>query len=122
MTLNNSSRIERRKGPDIWMKIVSWASIAGWIVLFAIIYILSKAKPQTENFFDKMLNVRLRKTWDIDLAQYAFYLMIFLLIFSFSTFIINIKRHKRKTDRYSPSIILMFIFSVMGIISYIAFL
>jgi formate hydrogenlyase subunit 3/multisubunit Na+/H+ antiporter MnhD subunit len=118
MTLNKTSHSERRKGPDIWVRAISWSSVAGWSLLFLIICILSKAKPEAETFFDKMLKVHLRKTWDIDLAQYAFYLMIFLLFLSVSTFIVNIKRHRRKTDRYSISIILMIVFSIIGIIAY----
>lgn len=110
---------KRRVGPDIWMRVISWIGFFSWFVLFSILYILTKARPQIEGYIDKLLSVHLRKSWDLDLARYAFYLMIFLLLSSIFGFFVNKRRHKRKEDRYNISIIIMFFLSLFGIFYYL---
>lgn len=110
--------MKRRRGPDIWVKLISWFEIISWVILFITLYVITKAKPQVENFFDKFLKVSLRKTWDLELAQYAFYLMIILLTLSICALVVNSKRHRRKSDRYSFTLILMSMVSFIGIVIY----
>ena len=113
------SHPKRRQGPDIWARIISWIGFSSWFILFTILYIMTKAGPEVEGFFDRLLNVHLRKTWDLELASYAFYLMIFLFVFSVFGFFANIKRHRRKEDKFSISILIMIILSILGIIYYL---
>lgn len=108
--------VDRRKGPDFWAKWVSWAGIIVWIIVFVIVFIVDKAKPRVENFIDRMFHVTLRKTWDTSLMLYAFYLLLFLFLLCALTIIINMYRHRRKTDRFNPTVIFFGIASLIGII------
>lgn len=112
--------VDRRKGPDIVVKFLKAASFFIWAIIIVIIIIMNQAKPQVENFFSRLLNVPLRESWDIDLLRYAFYLSDIMLVFSIFAFILNMGRHRRKTDKYSKSIIIMIIFSLGVILFYLS--
>lgn len=118
--MSNNQRIfyERRKGPDILVKLITWISLINWLIVTAIIAIIAMASPKTETFFDRLMEVRVNKSLNEELAQYAFYLMVVLLLLSIVGLIINSRRHRRKTDRYRVSLVLTGIFSVLGIIIY----
>lgn len=108
--------VDRRKGPDFWVKWVRRVGIIVWIIVIAIIFIIDKAKPPLESFLDRMFNIQLRKTWDDSLMFYAFCLLLFLFLLCAFTMVINIYRHRRKTDRFNPTVIFFGITSMIGII------
>jgi hypothetical protein len=116
---NNKIVMDRRKGPDFWVKWVNWIGIFVWIIVIAIITITDIAKPQVNNFFERALNVQMRTYWNINLMQYAFYLLLFLFTLCIFTIVINIIRHRRKTDRFNPIVITFAVLSFLGIIIYI---
>ena len=101
------------------MKSLAWLGAIGWLVMFAVLFLLDQAKPQVENFFDRMFGVKRRATWDLELARYIFYLMILGLALSGLGLGINAKRHRRKKDKYRISLILLGLFSILGIILYL---
>ena len=49
----NKTIIERRKGPDLWGKVLGWLGVFGWFLMFVALFIIDRAKPQTENIFTK---------------------------------------------------------------------
>lgn len=112
-------RIERRRGPDIWVKSIGWAKLTAWLLALSIVIILSVAKPQIETFFDRMFQVAVRKTWNYSLVQRALYMTVLLLFICISALVINSKRKRRKDDRYSISLIAFGVFSIVIIIVYL---
>lgn len=119
MEPNDRKFIERRKGPDIWVRLVHWLGITAWIIMFFILAITDRAKPQVENFFDRFFKVQVRNSWNYSLVQWSFYLMILLSVLCVIGLLVNAKRHKRKGDRYSFSLIVMLILAVVGILMYL---
>ncbi|MCX8128795.1 MAG: hypothetical protein N3I35_01695 [Clostridia bacterium] len=119
MSGNRRIFVERRKGPDMLTKWVKWTGIIGWFIIISVVFIISEAKPRVENFFDRLFNVKLRKTWDEDLLRYSFILMILLFLLCTIAMIFNILRHRRKTDRFNKSIILLGLASLLGSIIYL---
>lgn len=115
----NKNYAERRRGPDIFVKLVHWIGIIAWIFATIILVIIEAAKPEFETFFDRMLNLHLRTTWDLDVAQYAFLFMLLLFYVCVIAILINSRRMKRKTDRFNKSIIALAILSLIGIVVYI---
>ncbi|MFT9493470.1 hypothetical protein [Anaerosolibacter sp.] len=111
---------DRRKGPDLWVKLINWLGITAWGIMFFILYITDRARPPMETFFDRLFKVQVRQTWNLDLLQYALYLMITLCVLCVAGLLINVKRHRRKTDRYNISLILMMGLGVFSIIMYFA--
>jgi len=110
---------ERRKKPDalcMWLEI---ASIAVWVIFFCVLFFFESARPQIETFFDRFFGLEVRETWDYSKLNIAFYLLVFLLLFSAFSIFLNFKRLKRSTDRLRKSFIISLIGSVIGIIIYL---
>ncbi|MCL5290084.1 MAG: hypothetical protein ACOY35_00180 [Bacillota bacterium] len=110
------SFVEKRQGVDFWVKFVKTAAIFVWAAMFIILVIIDRAKPQVENFFSNLFQISLRQSWDSDLLAYAFSLSVAMLGFSVFAFIINMKRHRRKSDKYSKSILAMIFFTLAVIL------
>lgn len=113
---------ERRRGPDLWVKSLSWICIAGWLFMVAAMFIFAKAKPQVETFIERHYNIQLRATWDMEVMRYIFYLMLLGLVISAIGLVINIKRHRRQSDEFRISLILLGLICIFGIILYHFFL
>lgn len=112
---------KRRHGPDFLVKYITCMKYLSWFFLLVIITLISKASPRMEGFFDRLLNVHLRSTWDTDLARIAFYLMFLLFILCIFGIIANAKRNRRNYDKLSFSIIFSTFLSVLGMILYLIF-
>ena len=119
MPQDNGLPKNKRKGPDLLISLINWISVAGWILIIAVLVIIGKAQPAMVTFWDRLLQTGVDSSWDIELAQYAFYLMVVLLFLGLAGLFMNSKRHKRKTDRYRVSLIVMTLFSVAGIAVYL---
>jgi hypothetical protein len=120
MSYKRVEHYDRRRGPDLWVKLVHWLGITAWGIMFFIIFITDRARPPMETFFDRLFKVQVRQTWDLDLLQYALYLMITLCVLCIAGLLINTKRRRRKTDRYNISLILMMGLGIFSIIMYFA--
>ena len=109
-------RPERRKGPDLWVKVLGWFAVFGWFLMFIVLIIIDKAKPESENMYTRSANVEVRTTWDQGLTNYIFYLMISGLCISIIGLVLNSRRHHRANDRFRLTLILLGIISFFGII------
>ncbi len=109
-------RIDRRSGPDFWVKFINAMSLLVWAVMIIILLLIDKAKPEIESFFSNLFQLQLRQSWDLHFLTISFILSIFMLIFTSFTLFVNRKRHRRKTDKYSKSVIIMMFFSLFIII------
>lgn len=86
--------------------------------MFAALFVLGLAKPPVETFFDRQFHVVIRSTWDLELARYILFLMIFGLWISGVSLTINVKRNRRKEDEFRVSLILLGLISFLGIVVY----
>ena len=110
---------ERRKGPDKWIRAMKTFAMICWALFVFSFYLVSKAQPQLESFFERWLNVKVREGWDEKMLFYTFILMLVIFYFSCFGLIINTRRHKRKTDKYSPALIFLLITSMIGVVVYV---
>jgi len=115
----NRRHIERRKGSDLWLRLLTWSGLVSGISLFAVLIITAMAKPQVETFFDRFYNLRLRRSWDMDLMNYIFYLLLLCLVCSLGGLIINSRRRRRKEDHICASLIVMLCTSLFGLALYL---
>ncbi len=110
---------ERRKGPDLWVKVLGWLGVFGWFLMFMALFIIDRAKPEDENIFTKAAKIEVRTTWNQELTNYLFYLMIFGLCISIIGIVINSRRHHREDDRFRLNLIILGIISIFGIIKFL---
>ena len=114
-----NKRIERRKGPDIWIKSLTWFGIIGWIFMIVTFIIFHEARPESETSIVGFYQGQLGTEWDTDLVPYFIVLSAFILFLSSFGLFINSQRHNRKNDKYRVSLILLVIISVFGLIYYL---
>ncbi len=117
MTVTNTRmQQDRRKGPDPWIKALEWLGVFGWLLMFAALFIFDRAKPQSENILVKAAKVEAYNTWNQELINALFYLMIFGLCISIIGIAINSRRYRRKDDRFRITLIILGMISIFGII------
>ena len=109
---------ERRKGPDLWLKLLTWSGLLSGICLVAALFVTALAKPEVETFFDRFYNLRLRRSWDMDLFHYIFYLLLLCLFSSFGGLLINSRRKRRKNDYTRASLVVTLVISLVGLAFY----
>lgn len=111
--------VDRRRGPDFWVKAIGYSKYIAWFLALLVLILLSFAKPEVETFFDRMFGVDVRKTWNYELVKKAVYVSILLYFLCASAFVVNSTRKKRKEDRYSITFILVGIISFIGLVIYL---
>lgn len=115
----HSDKQDRRKGPDIWLYMIQLIGMISWALMLPLLYLVDRAKPQFETLFDKMFDLQVRSTWDLDLYKWAVLLMFFLLFISGVGLIINKTRSRRREDYYRINLIIIFLLSAAGILYYV---
>lgn len=117
--VGHNVRQERRKGPDIWLRMIQWIGLISWGLMLPLLYLIDRAKPEFETLFDKMFDLQVRSTWNLDVYRWAVFLMVFLLILSGVGLVINKTRNRRREDYYRINLIIIFLLSAAGIMYYI---
>ena len=115
--LPHASRRHRRRDPLLLA--LRWLSLVGWLALLAALFVLAEARPPVETFFERWYGLRLRSSWNLDLARYIFYLMLLGLGTSLTGLVINSRRLRRRGDEWRVSLILVAIISLLGLIRYL---
>ena len=114
---NEQSRRQRRSDP--LLLVLRWLWVAGWLILLAALLVLAAAKPPVETFFERWHDLRLRSTWNLELARYIFYLMLLGLGTSLTGLALNSRRVRRKNDEWRVSLILVAVICLLGLIRYL---
>ena len=120
--------VERRKGHDRLLRIMSWSGIVGWAIMLAVMVMLDRAKPDDPDFipnkriFDQAgVPYHIRTTWDQHLVTYIFYLLIAGLVLGITGLVVNSRRHRRNDDHYRIHLVLLTGISAVGILYHLIF-
>lgn len=104
---------DRRQGPDFWAKYVRVAGVLVWGFIFIIFLLIERAQPRSETFFDRLLSVNVSVTWNTYFLTIVVFLSLAQLIFATVSVIINLTRHRRKTDKLSKSLLIATFISIV---------
>lgn len=110
---------ERRKGPDAIVKGVWWTVGISWLLFIAALIFTETARPETATFFDRQFNISIRDYWNENVLKYVFFILVMNLAVCFIGFLLNMMRHKRKTDKISKSILILGTVTLAGILWYL---
>jgi len=112
----------KRHGPDSMLRYKKYLVIAAWTLTLLVFIIISSAKPRFVTMFDRLYDtMTMDGLWNKEVLKYAFYLLIPLALFSVTGLIINSRRHRRKRDKYSKTLIISLFLSLTGIVLYLIF-
>jgi hypothetical protein len=107
---------ERRKGPDTVVRAVWWTAGISWLLFIAALVFVETARPETETFFDRQFNISIREYWDENALLYVFIVLVLNFAVCTIGLIFNMARHRRKTDRFNKSILVLGTLSLAGIL------
>ncbi|HOQ06839.1 MAG TPA: hypothetical protein PK127_04215 [Clostridiales bacterium] len=113
------SFVERRKGPDAVVKAVWWTAGISWLLFITALIFVETARPEVETFFDRQFNISIRDHWDENALLYVFIILVLNFAVCTMGFIFNLARHRRKTDRFNKSILIIGTLSLAGILWYL---
>lgn len=109
---NPNGFVERRHRKKDWViYAASVMSAIGWLFAIFAFTFLDQAKPMQEDFFTRLLNVKVCSFWNSSLLYLSLFLMVLAFLTCIIGFIFNMRRHRRKTDRYHRTIIILCILS-----------
>lgn len=116
----------RRRGPDLFVRIAGALGGAGWLLLILALVCVGKAKPESANVFGYKVDIPagtvIRITWDPAYMLYAFYLAMGALCLGVMAILFNLMRQRRKDDSILLSPILVTLSALAGVIKYLYFL
>jgi len=115
----NAKTVNRRKGPDSLVKAISVISGLSWLFVFIAFILASYAKSHITSSNSMFLQA----DWGGNPAvkKYSIFLLGVVMIICFAGILINMSRHRRKTDRYNKSLIFFGVGSLIGILVYLMF-
>jgi len=114
--LDSRRSFERRQKPDGIIRLITFISTIGWLLIIFCSGLTIYAKPEQTNLFYEMFNVPVREYWNYSLLNVVFLLLVFLLALSLFGIFMNAMRNRRKTDKIRKSLIFQAFMSIVGII------
>jgi hypothetical protein len=115
--MNNYTGKDRRKGPDKLLKIISITTGTTWFFILIVYILISYGRPKVETtFFNSLFNLPIENSWNESILNILKIILGLLAIICLIGIVINFFRHKRRTDRFSKSLIFFGIGSLIGLI------
>ncbi|MBI5451572.1 MAG: hypothetical protein HY940_09480 [Gammaproteobacteria bacterium] len=116
--------VERRHRADSWVMVLRAFGIVGYLGLLAALFLYDQAHPQRSVIDERLLNglnltVDLRRTWDFDLAQNIFYLMLLGVFLGGFGLVLSARRNRRADDSYRLYLTLLTMISLAGVLLYL---
>ncbi|MDL2273000.1 hypothetical protein LJC34_00365 [Oscillospiraceae bacterium OttesenSCG-928-G22] len=113
--------IERRRKPDFFTRFVQVTGVLGWFLSSLSILLLLVARPSDkQNIFTRFLGIVATPTgWDLFWLRVSFVLITVTTLLCLFGLLFNAKRHRRKTDRFNKSIIILLIVGAASIAAFL---
>jgi energy-coupling factor transporter transmembrane protein EcfT len=112
----------RRHGADSLIHKLNIITYVVWFFSVITLYMIFIARPPEESVFNRWHKARFGNEFDDFLLKYSIVFMIVCFALSVAGLIINKFRHKRKTDHYRLSLIILGLLSLTGIVLHILYL
>jgi uncharacterized membrane protein len=110
-----------RSEPDMVAKSIGRFSVASWYLALTALIVTCLAMPAVRTFLNETFAFELKKSWSTLLYNIDFYLLVAIFLLSGLGVLLNTLRHRRRTDRYNPTLIYFMVLSALCIIGYLAF-
>jgi hypothetical protein len=107
----------RRRGADTLTKAISiFTGISWFLILLALIF-NTYANPQGDSLFGKRYSVLSSQSASTSvLSMFSNIALVLVIVVCFTGFMINVARHKRKSDKYRLSLIFFGAVSIIWLI------
>ena len=103
----------RRRGPDSLQKAIGIFAGVSWLLIISSFFVNLYTKPSGESLWARRYGGRIG---DTSLIVYVNILLVLVILVCIIGFMINMSRHKRKSDRFSKSLIFFGVISLIWLI------
>lgn len=117
--INNN--LYMRQGPDLILKLIKVIIQATWCLGVVVLVIACAAMPLTKNLLNTTFNTELNIAWNYTFLKFDFFLTIITFSVSIIGLYLSSLRQRRRTDRYSASLIIIGILSAISIAFYLIY-
>lgn len=114
-----SQYVERRRKRDWVTRAVPIIAAIGWLAAIVMLVLLDRASPTHADFFSRLAGKLVVSSWNTQMLQYVLLILVGVFVICLVGFILNLLRHKRKTDKFNMPIIVLGIASVIGIVAFL---
>ena len=121
-TVQKNNFKDRRGRRDVWTRLLTLFNALSWVVIVLILILTERAKPEFESFFDRFYRLDIRTWWDIEFVRYLFWLAFAGSIMSSVGLMLSVTRGRRRDDASRSGLMLMGLFSVLGLGGIVFFL
>jgi len=111
--------VERRRKQDWVVRSVSIISALGWLFAIVSLLLAGQAQPRGEDFFTRIFHTQVASYLDVGMLEVAFISLLVSFVACAVGFVANMARHRRKSDRFNKSVIILGIVSFLGIIAFL---
>ena len=105
----------RRQGPDLWLKLLSWLDWLCWFLLITALALAHLAEPDFNSGLVRYWQIPLDPNWDQALLSYSNPLFASCLALSLFTLGLHWRRNKRQTDSLRLNLYLLVLFSAVAL-------
>lgn len=90
-----------------------------WIITFTMVSLVDKARPPFETFLNRLKDLPLRKTWNLSLMEYVYYLLILSIILSICSIILNIIAYRKEKIKFKLTPFFLGACSIYALVMYL---
>ena len=116
MSWDGTDRRERRHGPDLLVKLMTALAVLGWVSMLVTVFLYGMARPEAINNAFWPLARKMNMIWNTELMSMVLYFLMGNFLVGAVGLFINTRRHKRKRDHYSLSLVLLTMLAAIGIL------
>lgn len=111
--------VEKRRKKDWVTRAIPILSAIGWVATLVMITLLERAQPEQGNMFTAIFGAPLRSYWNTSLLLAALLVLIAVVFISVVGFFFNMKRHRRKSDKYNKPLIALGCVSIISLVLFL---
>ncbi|WP_337840153.1 hypothetical protein [Rheinheimera sp.] len=111
----NTELSNRRHGPDLWLRLLSWLNLCCWILLSGALALAHLAEPDFNSGLVRYWKIPVDPYWDQALLAYSTPLFIACLLLSLISLVLHWRRNRRHTDSVRLNLYLLVLFSAVAI-------
>jgi hypothetical protein len=114
--MEGNKTLNRRRGPDTVKKAIGIFTGISWLLVLLALIFNTYAKPSVESLFGKRYSVTGQSSATSILSIFSNIALVLVILVCIIGFMVNLTRHKRKSDKYSVSLIFFGIVSLIWLI------
>lgn len=117
--INGDQINDRRRENDLTLRMISYLSLASWLNLLFLVGSYLQARPRNSYGVERFFSIYMGSSWSLSLLNVFLIVSVIQLSLTGYGLMLNSTRMKRENDKYSKSLIINLIISIISILAYV---